>query len=505
MTCTRQIAVIPGVEHLTADAGASVSSVYDPLVRVSLSRRWLAALGAAALTLFAAPPLVAGMPAVQPSGAPGCVDTEGSFRCAAARSLAGLSPDQLVVSPNGRFAYGWQGELLFTPGAPHARLLVFARDLRSGALHPLPGRRGCFENAPGPVARQRGPCERVGGLEQPVSLVISPDGRRLYASGRGGHEAGGSYLVTFAVDPRKGTLRRLQCLTDLAHSRCAFAPIPSEGRLLVASDSRSLYVGDAFRPAIDVYRPHARGLVLKQCLVASTGPGCTVAPLLPIGGVHGLVESPDGSELYVAGTVGEGAERIVGLGRDGADGLLTPAAGPGDCASDEPHPPAGCTAVTLTGSVLSLSASGDTLYAASVEGFAGSNLAVAALTRDPTSGALGELPGDAGCVVFAATPLRGCGTAPRWIVDFPYTAPSPSGGLLLSAVEHQHHVGTVVQVSRSSTGALVVNDLRECGPGVCHRLRGAAGELIGPVASSPDARSVYLSQGDGIAQLRIPR
>ena len=495
----------PGIEHLTAHAGSCVSSVYTRLVRVGLSRGGLAALGAAALMLFAGPRLAAGMPAVEPSGAPGCVDTEGSFRCAAAPSLAGLSPDQMVVSPNGRFVYGWQGELLFSPGAPHARLLVFARNLRSGALHPLRGRRGCIENAPGPVARQRGPCERVGGLEQPVSLVISPDGLRLYASGRGGHEGGGSYLVTFAVDPRKGTLRRLQCLTDLEHSRCAFAPIPSEGRLLVASDSRSVYVGDAFRPAIDVYQANTRGLVLKQCLVASPGPGCAVAPLLPVGGVHGLAESPDGSELYAAGSVGEGAERIVGLGRGVADGLLTPPSGPGDCVSDEPHPPAGCSGVTLTGSVLSLNASGDTLYAASVEGFGGSNLTVAALTRDPTSGALSELPGAAGCVVFAATPLRGCGTAPRWIVDFPYTAPAASGGLLLSAVEHQHHVGTVVQVGRSSTGVLVVDDLRECGPGVCHRFRGAYGELIGPVASSPDGRSVYLSQGDGIAQLRIPR
>ncbi len=471
-----------------------------------MSRGGLAALGATALTLLAGAPLAAGMAGVQPSGAPGCVDTEGSFRCASARSLAGLAPDQMVVSPNGRFVYGWQQELLFSPGAPHARLLVFARDPRSGALRPLPGRRGCVENAPGPVARQRGSCERVGGLEQPVSLVISPDGRRLYASGRGGHGAAGSYLATFGVDPRKGTLRRLQCLTDRVHSRCAFAPIPSEGHLLVASDSRSVYVGDAFRGAIDVYRVDARGLVLQQCLVGSPHPGCTVAPLLPVGGVHGLAETPDGSELYAGGSMGQGAERIVGLGRDQASGALSPRSGQGDCVSDEPDPPAGCAPVTLTGSALSLSPSGDTLYAASVEGYEGSNLAVAALSRDPGSGALSEPAGAAGCVVFAAASSRGCGTAPRWTADYPYTLPAASGGLLASAVERRDHVGTVVQVSRSATGgALVVNDLRECDAGACHRLRGAYGELIGPIASSPDGRSVYLAQGDGIAQLRLPR
>jgi hypothetical protein len=276
-------------------------------------------------------------------------------------------------------------------------------------------------------------------------------------------------------------------------------------------------VGEGFPSAIYVYRVFARGLVLQQCLAAAPLRNCTVHPLLPAAGVRGLAETPDGSELYAAGTTGSGAERIVGLSRDQASGLLTARSGEGDCASDESDPPAGCTAVTLTGSVLSLSASGDTLYAASGEGYTTFNLAVAALTRDPASGALSEPAGPAGCVVFAsalsfaAAPSRGCGTAPRWVADDQYyTASAASGGLFVSAVErheeHHYHVATVVQVSRSPTGgALVVKDVRECAPGACHHLRGAAGELNGPIASSPGGRSLYMSQGDGIAQLRLRR
>jgi hypothetical protein len=342
--------------------------------------------------------------------------------------------------------------------------------------------------------------------------VISPNGRHLYASATGGRGSGGSYLVTFAVDPSKGTLHRVQCLTDLLRSRCMFAPIPSQGHLLAGSDSRSVYVGAAFPSAIYVYRVFARGLVLQQCLAAAPLRNCTVDALLPAAGVHGLAETPDGSELYAAGAMGTGAERVVGLSRDQASGLLTARSGQGDCASDEPSPPAGCTAVTLTGSVLSLSSSGDTLWAASDEGDEGQNLAVAALTRDPSTGALSEPPGAAGCVVFAAAASRGCGTAPAWEVLTPYyTLAAASGGLLASAVEqhheeHHYHVATVVQVSRApSAGGLVVKDLRECAPGNCHQLRGAAGELIGPPARSPDGRSVYLAQGDGMAQLRIAR
>jgi hypothetical protein len=131
--------------------------------------------------------LAAGMPTEQPRGAAGCVDTKGSSGCARAPLLAGLEPTEMAVSPNGRFVYSSQkAELIPGPRAPHSRLLVFARDLRTGALHPLPGRRGCLEDTVRPVARQRGPCERVGGIEQPFALVISPDGRHLYVSGGGG-------------------------------------------------------------------------------------------------------------------------------------------------------------------------------------------------------------------------------------------------------------------------------------------------------------------------------
>lgn len=465
----------------------------------------LVAACAAVLVSLVSAASAAGVPAGQPAGPAGCVDTEGSDGCAAAPPLGGLDPSQMVVSPNGRFVYGWQQELLFSPGAPRARLLVFARDRRTGALRALPGRRGCLENTARPTRRQRGRCERVGGLEQPVSLVISADGRRLYASARGGRN-GGDYLVTFAVDPREGTLRALQCLTNETHSHCTFAPIAADGELLVASDSRSVYVGDGLRGAIDVYRVDARGLVLQQCLAGAPlqGQDCTIEPLLPLGGVRGFAETPDGSEIYVSGPEGSGAERIVGLDRDRANGSLTVRPGVGDCVSDELAPPAGCSVVALTGSEVSLSASGDTLYAVSDERNGGSSLAVAALTRDPGSGALSELAGPAGCVVFATSPYRGCGTAPRWIADSPNEVSATSGGLFASVVERRDDAGAVVQISPSATGgALAVNDLRNCGPGVCRRLRGANGELIGPVAVSPDGSSVYVADGDGIAQLRI--
>jgi hypothetical protein len=460
---------------------------------------------AVVLALLAVSAAAATQPATQPPGRAGCLNTRGAERCAAFASLAGLEATQMAVSPNGRFFYAaLQAELVPGPRAPHSRLLVFARDRRSGALHPLPGRRGCLEDTVRPVMRQRGPCERVGGIEQPFVMVISPDGRNLYVSGGGGRDNGGDYLVTFDVDSRAGTLRQVQCLTDQKHSRCTFAPIGSFGELLVSPDSRYVYAADGHRAAMEVYRVTAHGLVLAQCLSATPLPGasCTIDSLLMEGGVEGLAMSRDGSELYAGGGIGDDASRVVEFARDAASGLLTPGSGTGDCVTDSFRPPAGCSRVALAGAQLTLSESGDTLYA-----MRGTELAVAALTRDPATGALSEAASPAGCVELGEVAMRGCtGISPRWSGEVPHTVASPSDdGLLLAAVEHHDEGETVVEVTTSPAGGpLVVNDVRRCVAGGCRRLRGANSSQVGALAVSADGRSVYVAGVHGIAQIRLP-
>jgi DNA-binding beta-propeller fold protein YncE len=471
-----------------------------------LSRSRLVAGCAAALVplLAAATATAATRPAAQPNGRVGCVNTRGTEGCAATAGLAGLEATQLAVSPSGRFLYAaLQAELIPGPHAPHSRLLVFARDARTGALHVLPGRRGCLEDTVRPVTRQHGACERVGGIEQPFALAVSPDGRQLYVSGGGGRDNGGDYLVTFAVDPHTGALRQLQCLTDQAHSHCTPAPIGSFGELAVSPDSRYVYAADGHRAAMDVYRVTAHGLVLAQCLAATpvSGRNCTTAPLLMEGGVEGLAVSGDGAELYAAGGIGDDASRVVEFRRDTGSGQLTAGSGPGGCVTDSTSPPAGCSQVALAGAHLSLSSDGDTLYAAT-----GTELALAALARDPVTGALSEAASPTACVELADLPDRTCpAVAPRWSGDAPHMAPAPSGGLLVSAVEHRDEGETVVLVARSSTGgALAVSDIRGCSAGACRRLRGANSNQVGAIAISPDGRSVYLAGVHGIAQIRLP-
>jgi hypothetical protein len=296
----------------------------------------------------------------------------------------------------------------------------------------------------------------------------------------------------------------LQCLTDQARSHCTTAPIGEFGHVLVSPDSRYVYAADGGRSALFVYRATAHGLALTECLSATPlkGRSCAVAPLLMEGGVEGLAESRDGSEIYAGGGVGDSASRVVEFGR-AASGQLIAGSGPGDCVTDHSSPPAGCSEVALAGGPLSMSASGDTLY--TVGG--APEYAVAALTRGPGTGALGEAPFPSGCLEFSESAVSGCALAPRWRVDTPTTVAFSSDGLLVTATEQHDNAVGVVEVARPPAGgSLVASDLRGCAAGACRRLRGTAPEqdVAVPMAVSPDGRSVYMGSGAGIAQIRVP-
>src|SRR5919108_3567567 len=69
---------------------------------------------------------------VQPRGDAGCVHRKGGNRCSTGRFVT--SPEDVVVSPDGRFVY-------VASYGNHA-IVIFARDRRTGHLRQLPGRRG---------------------------------------------------------------------------------------------------------------------------------------------------------------------------------------------------------------------------------------------------------------------------------------------------------------------------------------------------------------------------
>src|SRR3712207_3553844 len=140
---------------------------------------------------------------VQPRGADGCVHRSGINRCARGRAVT--SPEDLVVSPDGRHVY-------VAAFGSHA-VAVFARDRRTGLLEQLRGRRGCLRQGGG------GGCASGRALGGPAAIAISPDGRNLYVAA-----SGSDALSIFARNRRTGALRQLSgplgCLSQRPGGDC---------------------------------------------------------------------------------------------------------------------------------------------------------------------------------------------------------------------------------------------------------------------------------------------
>lgn len=143
----------------------------------------------------------------------GCVTRRRARGCRAIRKMGQLST--LAISPNGRTLVA----------ARVGRLAVFGRG-RTGTLRLRAAR---------PLLRRA----RVSQLE------FSPDGRSVYAVVT---VAGGSGLIRFSANPRRGKIAYAQCLTEVRLRGCSHLP-RLHGLSEVAGTGRFLYATTLAGPA----------------------------------------------------------------------------------------------------------------------------------------------------------------------------------------------------------------------------------------------------------------
>ncbi|HUO22605.1 MAG TPA: lactonase family protein [Caulobacteraceae bacterium] len=125
---------------------------------------------------------------------------------------AGSGPRHLVFSPDGRFAY-LDTEL-------SAEVRVFSWDATTGRLHPVQAL--SIDNPD------------FKGEKSAAEIAISKDGRFIYVSNRGENT-----LLVYAVNPRDGTLTKLQELACGGEVPWSFAIDPSGRWLLTANETSS--------------------------------------------------------------------------------------------------------------------------------------------------------------------------------------------------------------------------------------------------------------------------
>jgi 6-phosphogluconolactonase (cycloisomerase 2 family) len=335
-------------------------------------------------------------PASSPS-ARACIATTTNSRCAATDgALSGA--DALAVSPDDRFVY---------VGAVNAATVsAFARG-RNGVLAPLaqsvpgPARGGRQDSTPyfgcvSGMTLDRTPQPRCGAhihaLNGVAALVVSPDGRSLYAVSYG-LAPGEDSVITLQRDPRTGGLRPLpekrSCVQSLPGSGCpTLAGLEGATAITISPDGRFVYVASELSAAVRGFlRNRSTGALIPLhgrggCISSGKPPvhdarcGATVPQLA---GARSLALSPDGRELYVA-AFDPGA--VVVLRRNPGSGRL--AAGPPDCLQAMPDASCPQALPFLHGaSALAMGAHGNVVYAISVGGNS-----LVELLRNPADGAL---------------------------------------------------------------------------------------------------------------------
>jgi DNA-binding beta-propeller fold protein YncE len=314
---------------------------------------------------------------VQPKGTAGCIHRRGTNRCAPGRAVT--SPEDIVVSPDGRHAY-------VASYGSHG-IAVFKRARRTGHLEQLGGRRGCVRHEGGKF------CGRGRAMGGPVSIATSPDGRNVYVV-----SAGSDALSIFGRNRRTGVLTQLPgesgCVSQRPGGGCVVGRALNEPTsVAVSPDGTHVYVaGRRFPSGVAVFDRAADGSVTQPagaagCVTQRVSSECALARGLR--SPEEVTVSPDSRFVLVAGmrssAVAVLAQGPEGLSQaEGAAGCIANGGGPEGCAPGR----------GLAGPVdLAITRDGRNVYAASSVGDA-----IAILQRNRTTGVLSQEPGRAGCI-----------------------------------------------------------------------------------------------------------
>jgi DNA-binding beta-propeller fold protein YncE len=295
--------------------------------------------------------------------------------------------------------------------------------------------------------------------------------------------------LTQLAGPRGCLVDRAAKTPDCARARALDGPGPFMGSRAIAlsPNGRQVYVASSRSDAIAVFARDPKTGTLSQpagkagCIAAKGAEGCAAA--IGLDEPNSVAVSADGKNVYATSRAGNSVSSFVRNPKTGALRQLPPPLS--GCISGVPLPGCASGLALLAPDVVVVSPDGNNVYVGS---FFGNS--VAAFSRNPATGALSQLAGNAACVAEATS---GCATGVA-LKSVEGLAISADGDSVYAATALSNAV--VVLARNASTGALaqstdgsgciVESALTGCTVG--RELSGA-----NAVAVSPNDANVYVT------------
>jgi hypothetical protein len=300
--------------------------------------------------------------------------------CGQARQLIGLR--FVTASADNRFVYTGS----FTG------IAIFRRDADTGTLEQLPGKAGC-------VSPFQSNCTWAPRSEIVEDIAFSQDGRFAYAATVYGA------VLWFRRDLETGGLELLGCAVNGAAEKPCTAGRGIKGArsVTISPDERFAYVSSISDNSLAIFHRNQVTGALEQlpakngCLSLTGADGCAQARGLF--GPHRLTITRDGRFAYLAGKANyvgtiKHPSAVAAFRRDVQTGELAQFEGDAGCIAEPAMDGCRLGRVIKGAHAALLDSEERALYVSSDRSEGG----IAVLGRDPDTGAIEQLPGEAGCL-----------------------------------------------------------------------------------------------------------